>query len=116
MRVVRTQVTAARAILFKAPGNLEAPLRLDCFARADCARDHRFENFAVFDGRNVTERTASGVIEQESATLRADAYHWSVLRCGGSSGTTESYHDEIARRSVWFADCVTYKARCAASG
>src|SRR5271154_4321760 len=76
------QVTSARAVEFQAPGDLHAPFGLRSLARRVCSNGYRLWNFAIFCSRNGTERTTFRVVEQEGATLRADTYHWSVLRCG----------------------------------
>ena len=49
---------------------------------------HWFEIFGGFGERRVTERAIISDLEQEGAALRAYSYHWSVLRCGSSSGGT----------------------------
>ena len=95
-------MTSARAVLFQAPEDLHAPFWLRSLGERVCSNGYRLGNFAIFRSRNVTERTAFGVVEQQGATLRADAYHWSVLRCGRSSGTSESYHEPEAVEDVRF--------------
>jgi len=43
-------------------------------------------NYAIFcDERPITKGANIGLFEQQSTTLRAYLYHWSVLRCGSSS-------------------------------
>jgi hypothetical protein len=90
--IVGAQVAAACAVLIEAPGDFEAPFGLRRIAGIGFARNcsYRLKNFVIFDGRDDAEGTTFCVIEQKGATLRADAYHWSVLRCGVSSGTRES--------------------------
>jgi hypothetical protein len=44
-------------------------------------------DFSVICG-GCTKGAVPRVIEQQCATLRADSYHWSVLRCGSSSEGT----------------------------
>ena len=91
---------AARAIVFETPGDLATPFRLGRLRTSKrCRRGsaesgrsgadgYRFQVFAGFDERCIAKRTIIGVLEQEGATLRAYSYHWSVLRCGSSSGGT----------------------------
>jgi hypothetical protein len=84
------QVAAARAILFQASANFAAPFGFDrCCGGGRCGADgYRLWNGAVFDEREITEGTFFDVLKREGATLRAYSNHWSVLRCGGSSGGT----------------------------
>ena len=42
------------------------------------------------------ERARVRVVQQQSATLRADTYHWSVLRCGSSSEERENHSTSAA--------------------
>src|SRR5690348_2266568 len=49
----------------------------------------RYENRGFFFGWNFADRALHVRSEQQSATLRADSNHWSVLRCGLSSGALE---------------------------
>lgn len=107
LRVVAAEASVPRAVLLEAAGDFDAPFGLGGFgglapfgaAPGKCARGYGFENFFVFGcpstalrafGGNFTKGAALAVVKQESATLRADVYHWSVLRCGGSSGTQAS--------------------------
>jgi hypothetical protein len=99
--IVRAQVTSTGAIQFQPPRDFHAPFRLRSLGVRVCTNGYRLGNFAIFDGRNVTERTTFGVVEQQGATLRADAYHWSVLRCGRSSRTCGSYHEPAAVGRIW---------------
>jgi len=80
------QVTAAGAILFQAAADFAAPFGFHGYC---CGTDgYRLWDGAVFDEREITEGTFFDVLKREGATLRAYSNHWSVLRCGGSSGGT----------------------------
>jgi len=54
--------------------------------RADGNGIANFDLYFLFGGvirfGNAAERTLCGIVKQKSATLRADTYHWSVLRRG----------------------------------
>src|ERR1700735_191763 len=93
-------MSAAHPVVFETPRYLAAPFRLDrararqswsrgsLAARRNNADGHGFEILAGRGERCVTKRTIISVLKQEGATLRAYSDHWSVLRCGSSSGGT----------------------------
>jgi len=93
--VVRgASAAVACAILLEAARHFEPPFRLRVVTSAGFGRvirpsDDRFQDFVVFFGGDGAERTILRVVEQKGATLRADAYHWSVLRCGNSQWNGE---------------------------
>ena len=115
---------------FQSPGNFAAPFGLGGFGsgirsegrvgsvagnglRGDTHGD-RLSVLATLDERSVTEGAFLGVLEQEGATLRANLYHWSVLRCGSSSeergnGSTIGFAQDHRRRSE-------YRRQCCVSG
>ncbi|MGH9713416.1 MAG: hypothetical protein ACRD5M_08985 [Candidatus Acidiferrales bacterium] len=101
---VGTQMAAARAIFFQAARDFTAPFGFWFVFYAGgggagvgvCgdADSYRLSSAAIFDKWEITEGALLDVLEREGATLRAYSYHWSVLRCGSSSGgTMECYHD-----------------------
>src|SRR5579862_4523593 len=108
---ILAHVTMARAVKLQPARNFHAPFRLGrIFARA-VGHNYGFRDsarLAALGGIDFTEGTAFGVVQQEGATLRADAYHWCVLRRGRSSGTWRSYHDQVkaapCRMSIYVAD------------
>lgn len=61
-----------------------------------------FNKAVIFGCFGATERARVRVVEQQSATLRAYAYHWSVLRCGSSSEEREDHSTSTADgNSTW---------------
>jgi hypothetical protein len=94
---VRTIPSAAHTIGFQTARNFSAPLGFcgagwvgiivrvgrarKCFRRGHTYGD-RLGMVAGFGERCVTERAIFDVLEQEGAAVRANLYHWSVLRCG----------------------------------
>ena len=97
LRFVGTQMAAARAIFFQAARDFLAPFG---FWFVFCAGGgagtgvvvcgdadgYRLSCAVLFDKWEITEGTRLDVLKREGATLRAYSNHWSVLRCGGSSG------------------------------
>ncbi|MGA7636536.1 MAG: hypothetical protein WCB00_06380, partial [Candidatus Acidiferrales bacterium] len=94
--VVGARATAAHAIGFQAAGNFRPPFGFDGDGGV-CGR-FRASGYTYRDGlegliagddeRGVTESAFFGGLEQKRAALRANLYHWSVLRCGSSSDGT----------------------------
>jgi hypothetical protein len=82
----------SRPVFLEAACDFAAPFRL--LGTGGDTNGNGLRRKAIFSDREMTEGTLLDVLEQEGATLRAYSYHWSVLRCGGSSGgTRECYHD-----------------------
>lgn len=94
--VVWARAAAAHAIGFEAARDFGAPLGFDGDGGV-CGR-LRASGYTYGDGlgslvagddeRGVTESAFFGGLEQKCAALRANLYHWSVLRCGSSSDGT----------------------------
>jgi hypothetical protein len=86
LRIVRTKSATAHSILLETTAYFTAPFWFGfgfLMIRAD--RDG-LRNYAIFcDERPITKGANIGLFEQQSTTLRAYLYHWSVLRCGSSS-------------------------------
>lgn len=113
LRFLGFQVPAAQTIFMQTPRNLAPPFGfgLSRFDFAAIRRDRRRKAQTFFNG-DLAKRAFFGIFEQESATLRADAYHRSFLRCGSSSGTRG-----MVARHYWFGQrgkrskpIVAYKA------
>ena len=103
LRVTGPRIAAARAVLLEAARDLRAPFGLGRIvggAGSNCYRLRDFSVPAVLGGIDFAERTTLGVIQQKGATLRADAYHWSVLRCGSSSGNGRNHSTTQASRGA----------------
>jgi len=81
------QAAVARAVFEQTARDFAAPLGLDPCCGGG-ARGYRLRIGAIFNEREITEGASFDVLEREGATLRAYSNHWSVLRCGGSSGGT----------------------------
>jgi hypothetical protein len=110
LRIVRAENTAAGAIIFEAASDFLAPIGFVVimklgFPKPGLARGSSGNIGGTRRGRgdrngvlrlgarierDVTEGAIFGVLKQEGTTLRAYAYHWSVLRCGSSSEGTWS--------------------------
>jgi hypothetical protein len=106
LRIIVAEAAAADAILLEAARDFAAPVGLGGSGACGTGGVRRASRFSrVFRGRTRAggdgleevvilgsfagaERARIRVVEQQSATLRADAYHWSVLRCGSSSDGT----------------------------
>ena len=110
-------MAAARAIFFQAARDFTAPFGFGLVFRGGdgggagggvCgdAEGYRLSRGVIFDEWEITEGTFFDVLEREGATLRAYSYHWSVLRCGGSSGGTfRCYHSGERRGAGKWRGC-----------
>lgn len=85
MGIVRTRLAVACAVLFEAARDFAAPFGLRGVFKWRFARGDGLKGFLVFSERNFAEGAVLVVVHQQCPTLRADSYHWSVLRCGDSS-------------------------------
>lgn len=94
--VVWARTAATDAIGFQAARDFHAPFGFDGNGRIGGrfgASGYTCRNWlgslvAGDDERGVTESAFFGGLEQKRAALRANLYHWSVLRCGSSSDGT----------------------------
>jgi len=84
--VVGAKAAAARAVLLEAERDFAVPVGLGSIG-GDAHRTYARVGVIIFRLRNIAKGAGFRIVEQKGATLRADAYHWSILRCGGSSGT-----------------------------
>src|SRR5271156_5088937 len=97
LRIVRPITPAAHSIGFQPARNFSPPFGFSGASSAGIVvrvgraigivwrghtYSHRLGILATLGERCVTESTIFDVLEQEGAAMRADLYHWSVLRCG----------------------------------
>jgi hypothetical protein len=86
LRIVRTKSATAHSILLETTAYFTAPFWFGFGFLMTRANRDGLRNYAMFcDERPITKRANIGLFEQQSTTLRAYLYHWSVLRCGSSS-------------------------------
>ncbi|HTS12976.1 MAG TPA: hypothetical protein VMH00_12730 [Candidatus Limnocylindrales bacterium] len=97
--IVRMKMAASRPVFLQAARDFSPPFGLFGFGLGRDPYSYSFGNLILFEmvlfelillvllGIDPAEGTLFRFIQQEGATLIADSYHWSVLRCGGSSGT-----------------------------
>jgi len=86
LRIGQRGAATACAVLVEALGDFATPGRLRRLLRGS---SRRFAVQAAVNAGDIAKGAIPGVFEQQRTTLRADACHGSVLRCGGARGGAE---------------------------
>ena len=98
----RTYAITASAIIPQAPRDLATPFRLIAFHQGNIGPCVRMKCPQLV--WHFAEAALPIIPDQQGATLRADSYHWQVLRRGGSSEEREHdstpWHREVTARSM----------------